>query len=94
MEGKWKVLVEGKGGRAGQHKQVHNSHNQPALINTIVLVHTRLSLILLLCKYSTVPKHVLVPTRTNSHEPTATSVNLSMKWAVAILHDLVLRPVQ
>lgn len=29
------MLVEGKGGRAG-HKQVHNSHNQPALINIIV----------------------------------------------------------
>lgn len=33
-------------------------------------------------------------TRTNSHKSTATSVNLSMKWTVAILHDLVLHPVQ
>lgn len=42
----WKENV---GGRTDRHKQVHNSHNQPALvnINIIVLVPIRLSLILL-----------------------------------------------
>lgn len=58
------MLVEGKGGRAG-HKQVHNSHNQPALINIIVFSSTPAHTLILLCKYSTVPKHVLVQTHIN-----------------------------